>query len=257
MNQKELNMKSEVLTNHNLLIKGRPVDDFKWHNIVEELFIPAKLAFRVTTTDSITAKKMIWSFGDGTKDQAITNRKGESIEQEVTHYFRTQNIENNETLTVVASVFTDDKIYVTPFYIIKDVQHRTTTNYVEPEVLKEQISVFYKTGYMTDELALSVNEIAKRLSYAPNFINYTYREEMVGDALIKMIKALREHKFDPEKGNPFSYFTKIAFHAFCKRIKGEKKHRQTILDYQNEVYETLIGEGIISDSDSTENNSEI
>jgi len=250
-------MKSKVSTNNNLIIKGRPVDDFKWHNLVDELFIPAKLAFRITTTDALTAKKIAWSFGDGTKEQSLTNRKGDPLEQEVTHYFRTQNIDNNETLTVVASVFTDDQIFITQLYTIKNIQHRTTTNYVEPEVLKEQICTFYKTGIMIDELAISVNEIAKRLSFAPNFINYTYREEMVGDALIKMIKALREHKFDPDKGNPFSYFTKIAFHAFCKRIKGEKKHRQTILDYQNEVYETLIGEGIISDSELTEHDSEI
>ncbi len=82
----------------------------------------------------------------------------------------------------------------------------------------------------------------------------TYREEMVGDAVIRMIEALTSQKFDPLKGNPFSYFTKIAFHAFCNRIKKEKKARQTLLNYQNEVYGNMKNDGIIpyghSDNDT-------
>lgn len=73
----------------------------------------------------------------------------------------------------------------------------------------------------------------------------TYREEMVGDAVIRMIEALTSQKFDPLKGNPFSYFTKIAFHAFCNRIKKEKKARQTLLNYQNEIYGNMKNEGIL------------
>ncbi|MFA5753896.1 MAG: hypothetical protein WC905_00860 [Patescibacteria group bacterium] len=71
----------------------------------------------------------------------------------------------------------------------------------------------------------------------------TYREEMVGDAVIRMIEALTQQKFDPEKGNPFSYFTKIAFHAFCNRIKKEKKMRQALTDYQNEIYNGMASDG--------------
>ena len=77
---------------------------------------------------------------------------------------------------------------------------------------------------------------------------------MIGDAVIRMIEALTSQKFDPHKGNPFSYFTKIAFHAFCNRIKKEKKARQTLLNYQNEVYGNMKNEGIIpyghSDNDA-------
>ena len=98
---------------------------------------------------------------------------------------------------------------------------------------------------MPDALAMSVYQIANRLAFAPNFLNYSYREEMVGDALIKMYEALNSHKFKSEKGNPFSYFTKIAFHAFCNRIKKEKRIRQALTLYQEEVYDTLIGEGIL------------
>jgi hypothetical protein len=119
--------------------------------------------------------------------------------------------------------------------------------YVDPKQFDEQIVVYYETGKMSDELALMVSKIAHKLSYAPNFINYTFREEMVGDGIIRMFKALMSKKYDREKGtNPFSYFTRIAFNAFRNRIKKEKHMRDTHEKYQNELmlfsenYNTLV-----------------
>ena len=83
----------------------------------------------------------------------------------------------------------------------------------------------------------------------------TYREEMVGDAVERMVQALTDQKFDPLKGNPFSYFTKIAFHAFCNRIKKEKKGRDALVNYQNEVYNNIgSNHGIPCSSDGTQMN---
>jgi hypothetical protein len=108
--------------------------------------------------------------------------------------------------------------------------------YVEPKKFDEEISNYYETGNMTDELADMVSKIAHKLSYASNFINYTYREDMVGDALIRMFKALISKKYDRIKGtNPFSYFTRIAFNAFRNRIKKEKHINETHLKYQEEL----------------------
>lgn len=111
-----------------------------------------------------------------------------------------------------------------------------TKFYVEPKKFDEEIVVYYETGVLSNELAEMVNKIAHKLSYAPNFINYTYREDMVGDALIRMFKALMSKKYDREKGtNPFSYFTRIAFNAFRNRIKKEKHINETHIKYQAEL----------------------
>ena len=64
--------------------------------------------------------------------------------------------------------------------------------------------------------------IAERLSLRANFINYPYREEMVGDAIENCL--MYASNFDPEKSkNPFSYFTQIIYYAFLRRIQKEKK----------------------------------
>lgn len=117
--------------------------------------------------------------------------------------------------------------------------------YVDPKIFQDQILEYYDTDEMTSELGEAIFNIANRLAFAPNFINYTYREDMVGDAIIKMISALKNKKFNPKKGNPFSYYTKIAFNAFCNRIKKEKRAHEAIKNHQAEVYDTLMDTGLI------------
>lgn len=64
--------------------------------------------------------------------------------------------------------------------------------------------------------------IAERLSMRANFINYPFRDEMVGDAIENCL--MYASNFDPAKSdNPFSYFTQIIYYAFLRRIQKEKK----------------------------------
>ena len=47
-------------------------------------------------------------------------------------------------------------------------------------------------------------KIATHLSYRPNFINYTYREEMISDGIENCLQYATN--FNPEKSkNPFAY----------------------------------------------------
>jgi len=65
-------------------------------------------------------------------------------------------------------------------------------------------------------------KIANHLSYKPNFINYSYRDEMISDGIENCLQYI--DNFDPAKSsNPFSYFTQIIYYAFLRRIQREKK----------------------------------
>jgi len=107
--------------------------------------------------------------------------------------------------------------------------------YVDPKDFDDKILEYYKNDVISNDLAEMISKIAHKLSYAPNFINYSYREEMVGDGIIRMFKALMSKKYNHDKGtNPFSYFTRIAFNAFRNRIKKEKHMHETHEKYKNE-----------------------
>ena len=67
-------------------------------------------------------------------------------------------------------------------------------------------------------------KIANGLSYRPNFINYTYRQEMISDGIENCLQYI--HNFNPDKSkNPFAYFTQIIYYAFIRRIQREKKQQ--------------------------------
>lgn len=64
--------------------------------------------------------------------------------------------------------------------------------------------------------------IANRLSLKGNFVNYSYREEMISDGIENCLIYL--NNFNPEKSdNPFAYFTQIIYFAFLRRIQKERK----------------------------------
>jgi len=79
---------------------------------------------------------------------------------------------------------------------------------------------------VTDYIGECFLKIANHLSYRPNFINYTFRDDMISDGIENCLQYL--DNFDPEKSNnPFAYFTQIIYFAFVRRIQKEKK--QTII----------------------------
>ena len=77
---------------------------------------------------------------------------------------------------------------------------------------------------ITNYLGECILKIASHLSYRPNFINYTYREEMISDGIENCLQYI--DKFNPEKStNPFAYFTQIIYYAFVRRIQKQKKQQ--------------------------------
>lgn len=81
--------------------------------------------------------------------------------------------------------------------------------------------------------------ICNKLSTKPNFIGYSFRDEMIGDGIENCIASV--DGFDPEKSsNPFAYFTQIAWNAFIRRIAKEKK--QQYIKHKNMQNSFVVGE---------------
>ena len=91
---------------------------------------------------------------------------------------------------------------------------------------------------ISNYLGECILKIANHLSYRPNFINYTYRDEMISDGIENSLQYI--DNFDPEKSkNPFAYFTQIIYFAFIRRITKEKK--------QQKIKDKLLKRSNISD----------
>ena len=100
--------------------------------------------------------------------------------------------------------------------------------YTEMVRMKEDFKI--KGEYeINDYIGLCFMNIAKGLSNRPNFINYTFKDDMIFDGVENCIRYC--HNFNPKKSkNPFSYFTQIVYYAFLRRIEKEKK--QSYIKYK-------------------------
>lgn len=104
----------------------------------------------------------------------------------------------------------------------------SSSHYVNNENLLKALIEYKKLkkenpdAKIPEYIGVCIMEIAKRFSRSPNFVNYSFRDEMIGDAIENCLLYL--DNFDPEKSkNPFAYFTQICYNAFARRIIAEKK----------------------------------
>lgn len=88
--------------------------------------------------------------------------------------------------------------------------------------LKEAEENNFPKPNVPDFIGECILKIATHLSYRPNFLNYPFREDMIGDGIENCLVYI--NNFDPDRfQNPFAYFTQIMWYAFVRRILKEKK----------------------------------
>jgi hypothetical protein len=102
-----------------------------------------------------------------------------------------------------------------------------------------------KLPIVTNYIASCFLKIAEGLSHKSNFIRYTYREEMVMDAVENCLKAIENYNLETAtrtgKPNAFAYFTQITWYAFLRRIAKEKKQQDIKLKYlTSSALETFV-----------------
>lgn len=86
-----------------------------------------------------------------------------------------------------------------------------------------------------DYVAQCFLKICEGLSHKSNFVRYSYREEMVMDAVENCLKAVENYDIEAAtrtgKPNAFAYFTQISWYAFLRRIEREKRQQDIKMKY--------------------------
>lgn len=116
---------------------------------------------------------------------------------------------------------------------MRELEKTTKNHYVDNRQLYEALVIWQKETRkatrkklpkppLPDFIAECMMKMANRLSQKAGFVNYTYREDMVGDALESCLRYI--HNFNPTKStNAFAYITQIIHNAFIRRIQKEQK----------------------------------
>ena len=87
---------------------------------------------------------------------------------------------------------------------------------------------------ISNEIGEILLKIATNLSFHRYFINYTFTDEMIGDAIENCVKYIDNYDSD-SYSNPFAYFTRICYCAFQRRKAKEKKRFEGMKEYRDSV----------------------
>lgn len=120
-----------------------------------------------------------------------------------------------------------------PHYVNNKEFSQAVVDYVK--TVKQAEADSKQLPVVPDYIAQCFLKIAQGLSHKANFIRYTYREEMVMDAVENCLKAITNYNIDAatRTGNPnaFAYFTQICYYAFLRRLAKEKKQQDIKFKY--------------------------
>ena len=107
------------------------------------------------------------------------------------------------------------------------------------------------TPQCTNYLGECFVKISNHLAYKSNFVNYTFRDEMILDGIENCLRYA--DRFNPEKSkNPFAYFTQITYYSFIRRIKKEARQTETAMNYLQSIDLQQLLDEVEGDSGSYE-----
>lgn len=130
----------------------------------------------------------------------------------------------------------------------KNNEPKETTIYIEPDELWQEVKNYYELSDsyenefppISNKLANALNDIATKIGYRPNFINYSYRVEMIGDAKLKLFKSIRDKSIklystvDIEKTEILDdENTKVFYYDKKGKLKERVVEKDDIIAYGN------------------------
>lgn len=125
------------------------------------------------------------------------------------------------------------------------------THFVDNKAFHSALVAFKRKKYegkVPDELAKFFLVMAEKMTQARCFAGYTFKDELIGEALIVCFKYL--DRFDTSRKNPFGYFTSVIYFSFLQTIRKQNKQREQKLNYLKEqigLFKDMMREAYGSD----------
>jgi DNA-directed RNA polymerase specialized sigma24 family protein len=118
-------------------------------------------------------------------------------------------------------------------------------HYVNNKEMLQELKDYNAQGEdkaISERLGEMFLKIATRYASRPTFYGYSYKEDMIGDAVERM--CMQVAKFNPEhpKANPFAYFTMVAHRQFLQTLKREKRQTELRKSYRKKIWDDLCDE---------------
>lgn len=116
--------------------------------------------------------------------------------------------------------------------------------YIAPKDLNAEFRKYYDSNptdpskrIISEKLGQMIINIAKHLATKSCYNRYSYKDEFIGDAILKVMQNIWRINLSLPNCNPFSYITCICNCAFTNRIKKTEERNKKLKELQEQIYE--------------------
>ena len=109
--------------------------------------------------------------------------------------------------------------------------------YTTNQQILDELVEYHRTGIIQETLHIILYDMSIRIGYKSNFVNYTFKDDMISDAYMKCLKAVKS--FNPEKANAFAYFTTVIHNSFLTSISRSKYQIEMKEKIKDRLYDEL------------------
>ena len=97
-------------------------------------------------------------------------------------------------------------------------------NYINNKNLLAEIKRYIIDGEQTEELGRMLLLLAKRYSSKGSFSGYSWKDDMICEAVLTCLKYMHNFDVTVDKPNPFAYFSKVIHNSFLNYNSKQKEH---------------------------------
>jgi len=128
---------------------------------------------------------------------------------------------------------------------------KTSINYINKEEMMNELRLYNKTKNISEELGSMFLKIAKRYTSKTNFYGYSYRDDMISEAVLRMVEQIDKFDIHHPAANPFAYFTQTTHNQILALLKKEKRFRDIRSRLNETIWEDLCLEENLSNKKDT------
>ncbi len=117
-----------------------------------------------------------------------------------------------------------------------------SANYIDSSQMMQELVDYNNTGIISEELGAMFLKLARRYTSKPNFVGYSYRDEMISESVYRMISQIAKFDVTHPARNPFAYFTQICYHCVLTLINKEKRQAEIKDNIRSKVWAEMCEE---------------
>jgi hypothetical protein len=128
-----------------------------------------------------------------------------------------------------------------------------TELYIDKNEMMDELIFYNESGIISEKLGAMFLKLAIRYTSKPNLSGYSYREEFIGNGVLRMVSQIDKFDINHPSKNPFAYFTQVIHNETMGILNRERRQRDIKDNLREKIWDEISAEEALDDSGNKSN----